>query len=277
MKKFQDFRKEMGWSSIEALGFLGSFWGEVIELAENGDVTGWTPEYVAELTGLKASPVRAWEALASTGWIDHKDGKVVIHDWLDAAATFLRGKYAKDNRERLVEIWALHGRTYGNPIGNLLGTACTVPNQTLPTKPTITPPPEGAFDLIWEKYPRQEGRRAAMRHFNASVLTFQHWLDIQIALKNYIAKIRRENIKDEFVLHGKTWFFNWRDYVEYKGTVLPQVPRPKAKSHVLPPEPEYTQADHDERHWESIDALSHGICPVPNCEQCARRKKPEQN
>lgn len=133
LKKFQDFRKSMSWSTIEALGFLGSFWGEVIELAEDGDITGWTPEYVAELTGLKISPERVWEALASNGWIDHRGENVIVHDWLDSAATYLRSKYAKDRREILVDIWALHGKSYGNPIGKPLDTACTLPNQTLPT------------------------------------------------------------------------------------------------------------------------------------------------
>jgi hypothetical protein len=133
LQKFNDFRKDLSLSVNEALGTLGSLWGEVIELAENGDITGWTPDYIVERAGLKLNPERVWTALVNNRWIDVRaDGKVIMHDWLDWAGQFLRAKYAGDNREKLVEIWALHGKIYAekggrkkqdnSPIGSQLGT-----------------------------------------------------------------------------------------------------------------------------------------------------------
>jgi hypothetical protein len=114
LQKFSDFRKELSLSVNEALGFLGSLWGEVIELAESGDISGWSPEYVAERAGSNLNPERVWNALVKHRWIDVRpDGKHLIHDWLDCAGTFLRGKYASSNRHKLQEIWSLHGRIYG--------------------------------------------------------------------------------------------------------------------------------------------------------------------
>ena len=121
LKKFHDFRTAVRWSAIESLGFLGSFWSEVIEVCESGDVTGWTPSYLAQVTGLKDSlGERVWDALVTYHWLDKRpDERIVVHDWLDYAGSFLRGKYHKDNRERLVEIWAFHGRSYGEPPSKL--------------------------------------------------------------------------------------------------------------------------------------------------------------
>lgn len=52
--------------------------------------------------------------------------------------------------------------------------------------------------------------------------------------------------------------------------------RPPMKSHVLPPEPAHTEADLDAMHWQKVDAVDHGKCPIVNCERCARRKdKPD--
>lgn len=115
-------------SANEALGLLGSFWCEVIELAESGEISGWTPEYLCERVGSTLSPERVWTALVKHRWIDERaDGKRMVHDWLDCAGTFLRGKYASNNRQRLLDIWALHGRIYGEklksdkpPIGSQL-------------------------------------------------------------------------------------------------------------------------------------------------------------
>jgi hypothetical protein len=114
LQKFDSFRKDLSLSVNEALGTLGSFWGEVMDLSETGDITGWTPEYVAERCGLRLNPERVWNALVNNRWIDVRaDGKVVVHDWLDCAGKFLGAKYASSNKELLKEIWAFHGRTYG--------------------------------------------------------------------------------------------------------------------------------------------------------------------
>jgi len=138
LKKFHDLRKEMGWSTAECLGNLGLFWGQTLEVCEQGEVTGWTGEYLASLMGFGTQvSEKMLKALGTHGWFDYRGDRVFVHDWIDYAGSFLRGKYAGDNRERLVEIWALHGRTYGKPIGNQLETNSTLPNHTLPnlTKP----------------------------------------------------------------------------------------------------------------------------------------------
>lgn len=128
LQKFSDFRKDLSLSVNEALGCLGSFWGEVIEIVESGDITGCSLVYVTEMMGLSLNPERVWTALVKNKWVDVRpDGTRVIHDWLDCAGAYLRGKYAGSNREKLVEIWALHGRIYGKatdsnrvPIGSQL-------------------------------------------------------------------------------------------------------------------------------------------------------------
>lgn len=163
--KFHSFRKDVNWSVIEALGFLGSFWGETIEVCEDGEVTNWTPEYLAELTGIKDGLAeRVWKSLLERGWIDQRDEKLLIHDWLDYAGLFLTRKYASSvpGRAKLINIWAIHGRVYGEQKPNGTQTErkqseerehnansaqtkskSTLPNQTLP-KDKKNPPPSAA-------------------------------------------------------------------------------------------------------------------------------------
>jgi len=143
-QKFHAFRKELNWSVLEALGFLGSFWGEVIEVCESGDVTNWSPEYLASLTGLKDTIAqRVWDALLKNEWIDKTfDGRLLVHDWLDYAGKFLRGKYSSKNKQVLIGIWALHRRIYGDgecePTSSrqVANINTTTPNLTVPTVPT---------------------------------------------------------------------------------------------------------------------------------------------
>ena len=73
------------------------------------------------------------------------------------------------------------------------------------------------FDVIWEGYPLKLGRKAALRHFNATVLTEQDYELIKKALYNYCHSEQVKNPK--FIKHGSTWFNEWHDWIA-------QVPKP---------------------------------------------------
>lgn len=110
LKKFTDMKRELRWSTNEALGFLGSFWGEVIELSEDGDISKWSPEYLCDLTETKLNPERVWQTLVRTGWIDMtEDGLYLIHDWMDTAGRFLEIKY-KNYPDKLKAIQLKHSQ-----------------------------------------------------------------------------------------------------------------------------------------------------------------------
>ena len=70
-----------------------------------------------------------------------------------------------------------------------------------------------SFEEIFLKYPKRVGKKNAVRHFKASVKTEQDWLDIQIALKNYLAS---ERVAKGFIQNASTWFNNWRDWIDFK-------------------------------------------------------------
>ena len=73
------------------------------------------------------------------------------------------------------------------------------------------------FDVIWEGYPLKLGRKDALRHFNATVLTEQDYELIKKALYNYCHSEQVKNPK--FIKHGSTWFNEWHDWIA-------QVPKP---------------------------------------------------
>lgn len=76
------------------------------------------------------------------------------------------------------------------------------------------------FDVLWGKYPRPIGRKAALAHFKATVTTAADLDAIGVALGRYL--IHAATLEPQYVQHGSTWFNNWRDWVSY-------VPPVKAK------------------------------------------------
>lgn len=143
LQKFWDLSDLMKWSVNETLGFLGALWSEVIEIREDGDLTGWRPAYIAKLTDATGDPEALVAALIKTQWLEVREGRTLIHDWIDFGGRHLRGKYGagkkSENIERLRQIWNLHGRGYGKEStgrapGELRGRLPTEP--TIPTEPT---------------------------------------------------------------------------------------------------------------------------------------------
>lgn len=259
LKKFADFRKALNWSTIEGLGFLGSFWGEVIELAEDGNITGWTPEYIAELTGLKTDPGRVWEALARNGWIDERGGKVMIHDWIDTAGTYLRSKYATGKRQKLVEIWAIHGLDYGNPMGTQLESNRTIPNQTLPTKPTILKSDKPKFSPPSAQEATEYAKSIGFR------------LDGEEFVAHYAARGWKYGPGRPMV-SWQAAVVTWKKKADPSKII--QQPRPIQKPAAkVPPPPDLTPKQIEEMHREFTNKL--GPCKDRDCGICYPKKDEE--
>ncbi len=78
------------------------------------------------------------------------------------------------------------------------------------------------FEERWLKYPNKDGRKAALKHFLASVKSDEDLRDFDKAIKNYLRHLEIETWKRP--KNGSTFFNNWRDWVNWQG------PQPKADS-----------------------------------------------
>ncbi len=84
----------------------------------------------------------------------------------------------------------------------------------LPTKESIKETlKQYDFESLWGKYPKKDGRRAAERHFRASVKTDQDWRDINTAIDNYLDYIKNAKVEKQYIKNGSTFFNNWRDWI----------------------------------------------------------------
>lgn len=192
LPKFKAFRRALQWSINEGLGFLGSFWSEVIELREDGDISDWSHEDIAEAGNTALDPERVWDALVNNRWVDAKDGKILVHDWLDAAGTFLRSKYGSGRRrnlDRLREIWSKHGKAYGKEDGQQDGTedgqppTPNQPNQTEEKAEDAGARVDGMTQAIldrakrvWDLYPsraEKDGRLIRKTHLDQDAIALK--------------------------------------------------------------------------------------------------------
>ena len=78
---------------------------------------------------------------------------------------------------------------------------------------TLISAPMQLFEQLWAHYPRKRGKKAAARHFSASVTTQKDFKNICAALSNLLDEVKTEETPLRFIPHGATWFNNWEDWI----------------------------------------------------------------
>lgn len=66
------------------------------------------------------------------------------------------------------------------------------------------------FEELWKIYPSKDGKKAALRHFTATVKSEADCQRIRKALDNYLDHLKAEAWKKP--KNGATWFNNWPDW-----------------------------------------------------------------
>lgn len=75
-----------------AMGHLHALWHTALTQQENGDLSSWTHEMIAECADYPGNAPQFVELLRKHGWMD---GDYKLHDWWQYAGPYLRGKYKK--------------------------------------------------------------------------------------------------------------------------------------------------------------------------------------
>ena len=69
------------------------------------------------------------------------------------------------------------------------------------------------FESRWNLYPSKDGRKAAEKHFRATVRSEEELADFDTALKKYLEHLRVNDWKKP--KNGSTWFNNWQDWISW--------------------------------------------------------------
>jgi ATP-dependent protease HslVU (ClpYQ) ATPase subunit len=72
------------------------------------------------------------------------------------------------------------------------------------------------FQELWDRYPRQEGRKAAFNKFKSSVKTEEDLKHIHLAMNKYLNKLKNENTEPQFIKMGSTFFNQWEEILDSK-------------------------------------------------------------
>lgn len=73
------------------------------------------------------------------------------------------------------------------------------------------------FEKLWKLYPRKKGKEAAFKHYKKAIKSGSSNKEIQEGILEYQKEIKFNQITEEYIKHGSTWFSNrgWEDEYTY--------------------------------------------------------------
>ena len=69
------------------------------------------------------------------------------------------------------------------------------------------------FEALWEKYPSNDGKKAAYKHYLSACNKGSVYQEVLQAMTNYL---KSDKVKNGYIKNGSTFFNNWRDWINYK-------------------------------------------------------------
>jgi len=104
-RKVIEMAKELRIRRSYVIGHLHALWHATLEQAEDGDLSQWSDELIAELADYNGDAPQFVQLLQKHGFLDGK----LIHDWTEYAGRYLDSKYRTSNPKKLRDIYKKHG------------------------------------------------------------------------------------------------------------------------------------------------------------------------
>lgn len=98
--KFLKFQRRLGLRLWQAVGLLETLWSVTYDNAPAGDIGRLSNEDIAVALDWEGDADALIQALIDTGWLDpDEEFRLIVHDWSEHCAQFLKGNFAKHGRE----------------------------------------------------------------------------------------------------------------------------------------------------------------------------------
>jgi len=137
-RKLIELSKDLRLKPVYVMGHLHALWHAALEQQEDGDLSSWSDELIAELASYPGDAPQFVRLLQQHKWLDGK----IIHDWLDCAGKYLHSKYRNSNPRKLKDIYKKH-KSVLRPSKDRLKTdrlprLPRLPDLTLPNQQDLT-------------------------------------------------------------------------------------------------------------------------------------------
>lgn len=219
-RKIKELARALRLRPAYVMGHLHSLWHAALEQQEDGDLSSWSDELIAESSDFPGDAPQFVRLLQDTGWLDGK----LIHDWLDYAGRYLTTKYKTSNPKRLKEIYKKHKLVFSQTKVEPKSDNLTLPNLTKPTgQKEITG--IGPWDEIYEAYRdkiRAGAREDAVKSIRRLIQGGIEPATLLGCVENYADYVTAQETETQFRIQANNFFGRGARYKEFLKPVVLQ-------------------------------------------------------
>jgi hypothetical protein len=216
--------RTLGVSRAEAVGHLIMLWTWAFEFADDGDLSGFYAEDIAEAAGIdNGQGPSFFKALKDCGWVDADHH---LHDWMDYAGPYLREQ--NRSRERAANGRARRGSTAAEPRQyrkSAEGKSKSKSKREIQekeqratvessdsTEVVLSGTVDDGFDDFWKAYPNKQGKVVSQKHWKGMKTAQREAATVVAAAMAYCVSEGHRDL--DKCPHGST-FLNQRRWEEW--------------------------------------------------------------
>lgn len=131
----------------------------------------------------------------------------------DKLATIYNNRDSVKENEDMVLIPYRYGIDTTITITNTIPITNSISNTISNTKSINNKELEEEFEIIWEKYPKKQGKANALKSYIKARKKGTTKEEVWSGLGSYLEYIRIEKVEQQYIKHGSTWFNQecWKD------------------------------------------------------------------
>lgn len=211
-RKLIELAQDLRLAPVYVMGHLHALWHAALEQQEDGDLSSWSDQFIAEMASFPGDAPQFVRLLQRHEWLDGK----LLHHWLDYAGKYLTAKYRTANPKRLRQILLKYKSAYSrSKVGRspIRLSSHKVGSESFSRKGEFEG--ETLFEEFWAFYPRKHDKGAAVVKWKATVKRGAKPDDLVLAAKNY--QISMRDTEEKYIKHGATFLGPtepWREYLD---------------------------------------------------------------
>lgn len=150
--KFRRLQRELKLPLYAVVGLLESVWMLAAQFAEDGDISRFSEQEIADYVGFEGDATHLVETLIACRWVDRSDQMLTIHDWLEHRPSYLNERDRKREKREKPNVFESPPGVSGNVPENPLASAPTKPSPTKPIPSqanSIPAPPSPTQPVDW--------------------------------------------------------------------------------------------------------------------------------
>lgn len=101
--KFKSLQRMLELPQYSVVGILESVWMLASQFTDDGDITRFTAQQICDYAGFEGDAESLIGKMIESKWLDSVDGRLLVHDFIDHAPSFIYERNKKRNQRRAAQ------------------------------------------------------------------------------------------------------------------------------------------------------------------------------